>query len=117
MGPCVSGTLFGFAMIFIYVAANSYIVDSYSDYAASAIAAKTLMRSEIGAMVPLFVTQMFHGMGFQYAGLLLALISCLIMPIPFVFYKYGGGIRSRSTRATTALRGQGVKGEKGDLGH
>jgi hypothetical protein len=104
-------------MIFIYVAANSYIVDSYSNYAASAIAAKTLLRSEIGAMVPLFVTQMFHGMGFQYAGLLLALISCLIMPMPFVFYKYGGGIRSRSTRATTALRGQGVKGEKGDFGH
>ncbi|KAF9463757.1 MFS polyamine transporter [Collybia nuda] len=117
IGPCVAGTIFGFAMIFIYVAANSYIVDSYSNYAASAIAAKTLLRSEVGAMVPLFVTQMFHGMGFQYAGLLLALIACLILPIPFVFYKYGGGIRSRSTRATTALRGQGVKGEKGDLGH
>ncbi|KAJ7119287.1 MFS polyamine transporter, partial [Mycena filopes] len=53
MGPCVAGALFGFSIILIYVAANSYIIDSYSDYAASAIAAKTVMRSLIGAAVPL----------------------------------------------------------------
>ena len=83
-----------------YISANSYIVDSYSNFAASAIAAKTLMRSEIGAMVPLYVTQMFHNMGFQYAGLLLALISVAIMPIPFVFFIYGERIRQKSKLAT-----------------
>lgn len=57
------------------------IVDSYASYAASAIAAKTLMRSLVGASVPLWVTQMFHNMGFQYAGLLLALVSCVILVI------------------------------------
>ncbi|KAG6864400.1 hypothetical protein C0991_009870 [Blastosporella zonata] len=117
MGVCVSGTIFGFSMIFIYVSANSYIVDSFSNYAASAIAAKTLMRSCVGGTIPLFVTQMFHGMGFQYAGLLLALISCIIAPMPFVFYRYGGQIRSRSSRATTALRGQGHKGDPEAPGH
>ena len=83
-----------------YISANSYIVDSYSNFAASAIAAKTLMRSEIGAMVPLYVTQMFHNMGFQYAGLLLALISVAIMPIPFVFFIYAERIRQKSKLAT-----------------
>lgn len=53
MGPAVAGALFGFSLILVYVAANSYIVDSYSDYAASAVAAKTLMRSEVAAAVPL----------------------------------------------------------------
>ncbi|KAG6825494.1 hypothetical protein H0H93_000614 [Arthromyces matolae] len=114
---CISGTIFGFAMIFIYVSANSYIVDSYSNFAASAIAAKTLMRSCVGSSVPLFVTQMFHAMGFQYAGLLLALISCIIAPMPFVFYYRGGQIRSRSKRATTVLRGQGFKGDPENTGH
>ncbi|KAL0579081.1 hypothetical protein V5O48_002923 [Marasmius crinis-equi] len=60
----------------------------YSAFAASALAAKTLLRSEVGAMVPLFVNQMFHNMGFQYAGLLLALVAVAITPIPFVFYKF-----------------------------
>lgn len=55
------------------------IVDSYASYAASAVAAKTLMRSLVGASVPLWVTQLFHNLGFQYAGLFLALVSCLIL--------------------------------------
>ncbi|KAG6809193.1 hypothetical protein H0H92_001192 [Tricholoma furcatifolium] len=117
IAPCISGSLFGFAMIFIYVSANSYIVDSFSNYAASAIAAKTLMRSCIGSSVPLFVEQMFHNMGFQWAGLLLALISCLIAPMPFIFYRYGGQIRSRSSRASKAMRGQGFKGDADVAGH
>ncbi|KAL0959143.1 hypothetical protein HGRIS_014430 [Hohenbuehelia grisea] len=96
IGPCIAGFLFGLAMILIYVSANTYIVDSYHQVAASALAAKTLVRSIIGAMVPLFVNQMFHNMGFQWAGLLLALIAVLIMPIPFVFFKYGHKIRARS---------------------
>jgi hypothetical protein len=45
---------------------------------------------------------MFHHMGFQYAGLLLALISVVIAPIPFVFYFKGGKVRERSTRAVKA---------------
>lgn len=87
-------------MILIYISANSYIVDSYSAFAASAIAAKTLLRSEIGASVPLFVNQMFHNMGFQWAGLLLALVAVAIAPIPFIFFKYGEGIRRKSAKAT-----------------
>jgi hypothetical protein len=79
MGPMVAGALFGFSMIMIYVSANSYIVDSYASYAASAIAAKTLMRSLVGASVPLWVLQLFHNLGFQYAGLFLALVSCCIL--------------------------------------
>ncbi|KAG5636686.1 hypothetical protein H0H81_007147 [Sphagnurus paluster] len=117
IGVCASGTTFGFAMIVIYVSANSYIVDAYSSYAASALAAKTLMRSLCGAMVPLFVTQMFHGLGFQYAGLLLGLVACVIAPMPFVFYRYGGAVRSRSAMASKAMRGQGLKGDVDVGGH
>lgn len=99
VGPCAAGVLFGFAMVIIYISANSYIVDSYSNFAASAIAAKTLMRSEIGASVPLWITQLFNNLGFQYAGLFLALVSCLILPIPWFFFYKGGAVRVRSTRA------------------
>ncbi|KAJ7653075.1 major facilitator superfamily domain-containing protein [Mycena polygramma] len=104
MGPCIAGGCFGFSLILLYISANSYIIDSYSDYAASAIAAKTLMRSLIGAVVPLYVNQMFHNMGFQWAGLLLALVAVAIMPIPFVFYVYGYRIRLRSEKASKNRR-------------
>ncbi|TFK19031.1 spermine transporter [Coprinopsis marcescibilis] len=111
IGVCISGTLFGFAMILLYVSANSYIVDAYSTFAATAMAAKTFLRSEIGAMVPLYVNQMFHNMGFQYAGLLLALIALAIAPIPFIFYFYGERIRKGSKRATQLTRKR-----QGDVG-
>lgn len=41
-------------------------------------------------------------MGFQYAGLLLALIGCVIAPIAYIFFFRGGRVRERSTRATKA---------------
>lgn len=90
-------------------------------YHNSAMAAKTLMRSLVASSVPLWVTQMFvswprllwfqklpadngvciqHNMGFQYAGLLLALIACAISPIPFLFFFKGEAVRKRSSRAT-----------------
>lgn len=100
VGPAAAGVLFGFAMLVIYISANSYIVDSYSNFAASAVAAKTLMRSLIGASVPLWITQMFHNMGFWQAGLTLACISVAIAPIPFIFFFKGGPIREASKRAT-----------------
>jgi hypothetical protein len=104
IAPLISGVIFGFAMILLYISANSYVIDSYSSYAASAIAAKTLLRSEAGATVPLFAEQMFHKMGFQYAGLLLALFSCVIGPIPFIFFFYGHKIRARSKKASQMQR-------------
>jgi len=80
---------------------SQYIVDSYPRYAGSAMAAKTLLRSVAGATVPLWVNQMFHGMGFQWAGLTLALLAVALIPIPFVFYVRGHAIRARSKMASS----------------
>ncbi|ORY20787.1 spermine transporter [Naematelia encephala] len=99
MGMMVGGALFGFSMVSVYISANSYIVDSYANVAASAIAAKTLMRSLVGASVPLWITQLLNNLKFQYGMLFLALVSCLILPIPYVFYLKGEVVRKRSSRA------------------
>ncbi|OCF37278.1 spermine transporter [Kwoniella heveanensis BCC8398] len=99
MGMMVGGAIFGFCMVSVYISANSYIVDSYADVAASAVAAKTLMRSLIGASVPLWITQLFHNLGFQYAGLFLALVSVCIGFIPYIFFFKGASIRNGSKRA------------------
>jgi hypothetical protein len=44
-------------MVTIYISANAYIVDSFPRYVASSIAAKTFVRSLIGASVPLWINQ------------------------------------------------------------
>ena len=45
----------------IFVQCLNYIVDSYLMFAASAVAANTIMRSTVGAIFPLFATYMFNG--------------------------------------------------------
>lgn len=44
---------------------------------------------------------MYNTLNANWAGTLLGLIEVAIIPIPFIFYKYGGRIRQRSTLINT----------------
>ncbi|KAH8687158.1 multidrug resistant protein [Tricladium varicosporioides] len=95
-GPAIGGFPVGFGFIFLYNSANNYLVDSYQHQAASALAAKTFLRSFWGAAVVLFTGQMYARLGYQWASSLLAFISLACCGIPYVFYFYGAAIRRRS---------------------
>ena len=85
----------------IFVGYLNYLTDSYLMYAASAVAANTVARSAAGAAAPLFTQYMFDALGVGGGGSLIGGIACLLAPIPFIFYKYGGPIRKRSRFAPT----------------
>jgi hypothetical protein len=95
VGPASSGIAFGFGMVLCYYSVNNYIIDSYQEYAASALAAKVFMRSAGGAAFPLFIVQMYDRLGLQWASWLLAFIALAMVLIPFSFYKYGESIRTK----------------------
>ncbi|KAM0277835.1 hypothetical protein ACHAQH_005539 [Verticillium albo-atrum] len=99
IGPAMGGFPVGFGFIFLYNSANNYLVDSYQHQAASALAAKTCIRSFWGAAVVLFTEQMYDRLGDQWASTLLAGIGLLCCGIPFLFWKYGARIRERSKYA------------------
>jgi multidrug resistance protein len=99
VGPTLAGFPCGIGFILVYNSANNYIVDSYQHYAASALAAKTFVRSIWGACVPLFTIQMYHRLGYEWASSLLAFISLACCIIPYLFYFFGARIRSRSKYA------------------
>jgi MFS family permease len=98
-GPAIGGFPVGFGFIFLYNSANNYLVDSYQHQAASALAAKTCIRSFWGAAVVLFTEQMYERLGDQWASSLLAFISLACCAIPFLFWRYGAKIRGRSRYA------------------
>ena len=98
-GPSFSGMAVGFGFCSLYNPANNYIVDSYQHYAASALAAKTLVRSLWGACVPLFTIQMYNRLGYQWATTLMAFISLACCLIPYMFYFYGARVRTFSKYA------------------
>lgn len=95
-GPAMGGFPVGFGFIFLYNSANNYLVDSYQHQAASALAAKTCLRSFWGAATVLFTGQMYARLGDQWASTLLAFIGLACCGIPFVFWFYGARIRKHS---------------------
>ncbi|KAL8654466.1 MAG: hypothetical protein Q9226_003425 [Calogaya cf. arnoldii] len=97
--PTLSGLLTGFGLLAIFLQSLNYLVDAYLMFAASAIAANTFLRSIFGAVFPLFATQMFQGLGVNWAGSLLGFVALALVPIPVIFWKYGARIRARSTFA------------------
>jgi hypothetical protein len=99
VGPALGGFPVGFGFIFLYNSANNYLVDSYQHQAASALAAKTCIRSFWGAGVVLFTEQMYHRLGDQWASSLLGFISLACCAIPFCFWTWGAKIRARSKYA------------------
>jgi multidrug resistance protein len=99
--PTVAGAFLATSILLIFVVFINYIIDSYLMYAASAVAANTVLRSACAAASPLFTQYMFDALGVGGAGSLIGGVGILMMPIPFVFYKYGAAIRARSKFAPT----------------
>ncbi|SCU93140.1 LAMI_0E13366g1_1 [Lachancea mirantina] len=99
--PTVAGTFLATSILLIFVTFINYIIDTYLMYAASAVAANTVLRSACAASSPLFTQYMFDAMGVGGAGSLIGGLGVLLMPMPFVFYKYGALIRAKSKFAST----------------
>jgi len=100
--PACSGILIGFGLLSIFLQALNYLVDSYLMFAASAIAANTILRSLFGAAFPLFAQQMYQGMGIEWASTLLGCVAVVLIPVPVWFYLAGHKLRAKSKFAPTA---------------
>lgn len=60
------------------------------------MAANTVLRSATAAVLPLFGPKMYAKLGYGWGNSLLGFIALLLLPIPFVFLRWGGRIRMRS---------------------
>ena len=72
---------------------QTYLVDFYGKYAASALAANTVLRSIFGCILPLAGPTMYAKLGLGWGNSLLAFISLAFCPVPFIFFRYGERIR------------------------
>lgn len=90
---------FGFAIIFIY--GTSYIANVFGLYATSAAAGNLMVRSLLGAIFVTIGKSMYAALTPRGAGIMLAVIELVLMPVPFLFYKWGKKIRQRSSLIQT----------------
>ncbi|KAK4154357.1 major facilitator superfamily domain-containing protein [Chaetomidium leptoderma] len=99
--PIIGSGVFGLGMSFAFTGIFTFLVDAYPRYAASALASNALVRCTFAAAFPLFGMQMYEALGFQWATGLVAFVTLVLMPFPYIFFRYGKKIRARSRYATT----------------
>jgi MFS family permease len=97
MVPLFGTGIIGFGLLMTFMPATTYLVDVFTVHAASAMAASTVLRSLAGAFIPLSSQTMYAQLGYGWGNSMLGFIATLLVPIPFLFIKFGERIRERST--------------------
>lgn len=93
LSSIAAGVPIGLGMLVIFLSVLNYLIDSYTVFAASMLAANTVLRSLFGAAFPLFTNNMYENLGIHWASSIPAFLALACVPFPFVFYAYGERIR------------------------
>ncbi|KAH8999831.1 MFS general substrate transporter [Lactarius hatsudake] len=100
--PILATVPFGTATYFIFASSMTYIVDAYRSVAASALTCNAAMRTIFAAAFPLFASQMYNTLGTVGATALLAGLTTVCAPLPFVLDYMGYRTRQREAQAHKA---------------
>lgn len=95
--PNVGAGMFAMGLILSFQCAQTYIVDAYETYTASATGAAAFIRTMAGFSFPLFAPGLYEALGIAWGNALLAGVAMMIcVAAPIVMWKYGERIRARS---------------------
>eukprot|EP01117_Protostelium_nocturnum_P015102 TRINITY_DN5818_c0_g1_i1.p1 TRINITY_DN5818_c0_g1~~TRINITY_DN5818_c0_g1_i1.p1 ORF type:complete len:573 (-),score=181.21 TRINITY_DN5818_c0_g1_i1:43-1761(-) len=97
-----AGIPFGMGMVLVFLSILNYLIDTYVIYAASVLAANSVLRSLFGFAFPLFTKDMYATLGIHWASTLVAFLSLACLPFPIIFWKFGKRIRNSSKTAVEA---------------
>ncbi|EMC98259.1 hypothetical protein BAUCODRAFT_67448 [Baudoinia panamericana UAMH 10762] len=95
--PNIGTAIFAAGNQLVFQNCQTYIVDSYTRFAASAIAATTVLRSLGGFAFPLFAPAMYSALGYGYGNTTLAFLGIVIgLPAPCILWWFGENLRKKS---------------------
>jgi DHA1 family multidrug resistance protein-like MFS transporter len=87
---------FGIATTAIYVSSYEYIVDSYAEHGAVALASITMVRYLIAGGMVIAARPMYEGIGVHWVMTILGCIAAVLTPAPLIFRYYGKQLREKS---------------------
>lgn len=97
MAPITAGVPFGISLYLISFNVTYYFTLSYPVVIlASSLSANNFARYITASVYPLFTIQMYERMGNNWASSLFGFIALAMMPIPWVFERYGASLRAKS---------------------
>ncbi|GME79452.1 unnamed protein product [Ambrosiozyma monospora] len=105
--PMAAGIPFGFSLLLIFFSVLTYFSLSYPPLSvSSALAANNLLRYIMSSVFPLFTVQMMHNLGVDWGVSVFAFIALALVPVPWVFTKFGPFLRKKSKYSYLALAQQ-----------
>ncbi|KAF2691686.1 MFS general substrate transporter [Lentithecium fluviatile CBS 122367] len=91
--PQIGTAITGFGSILIFIGIQTYLIDAFEGYAASAIGANAVLRGTVGALLPLGGLNLYRALGWGWGNSLLGFMSLAFAPVPLIFGIYGDRIR------------------------
>lgn len=82
IGPVVGAGLIGFGFLTVFQAALNFLVDTFLQNAASAMASNVVIRCMVAGAFPLVADPMFDRLGVRWSMATLAFIASGLIPIP-----------------------------------
>ena len=109
--PNIGAFIFGMGTIAAFQCVTTYLVDSYTRFAASAIAAVTVLRSLAGFGFPLFAPMLYKALGYGWGNSVVAFAAiCIGFPAPVLLWLFGERLRKQSSFAVGSKKGGGPPG-------
>ncbi|OJI90035.1 hypothetical protein ASPTUDRAFT_36646 [Aspergillus tubingensis CBS 134.48] len=96
IAPIIGTGIIGFGLVSTTITLQTYVVDLFGIYAASATSAMLVPRNACAAFLPLAGPPLFKHLGYNWGGTLLALIVLVFSLMPLIFIKYGERLRGKN---------------------
>lgn len=88
--------LFGYALTAIFVCSYQYIIDAYETSSSTALGSITMVRYLASGGMVVVSRPMYENLGVHWTLTVLGGIAVVMVPVPFVLWRLGEGIRGRS---------------------
>ena len=97
--PITATVFFGYGMLAVFLSTYQYLIEAYEIYAASALAMISLVRYAVCGGTTVAMIPIYNAIGVHWTLTWLACTGVLFTPAPYLFYRYGPWIRSKSKYA------------------
>lgn len=91
--PIVGTGIAALGNALIFMSIQVYSIDAFTIYAASALAANSVTRSVMAAVLPLAAPKMYSTLGIGWGNSLLAFLALAMIPIPWLLFVHGEKMR------------------------
>lgn len=92
----VGAAVFGCGIILSTQAMQQYVMESFREHVASAVAASQFLRSIFGFCFPLFAPALYNSLGYGWGNSTIAFVFLALgMPGPFMLWMFGAKLRAK----------------------